>query len=95
MPKKEKHTPRKLRATFDPQVWINDYAVSIDPKGPTTWDCTAFVKEEGLMEKVVEAIEKEGHWLDVDDVLVDDPRAPMWMKQHAADHPFTIIVEFA
>lgn len=27
-------------ATFHPQAWINDYAVDVDPEGPTTADVT-------------------------------------------------------
>jgi len=88
---------RRYRATFDPQAWINDYAVSVDPEGETAWDCTAFVTSppdrlDGFGEAaVLAAIEADGYFLDRDDVLKDDPAAPEWVREWAG--PFTITVE--
>jgi len=87
----------KLEATFDPQVWVNDNAMSVDPEGDTTWDCTAFVEAEGLTAEVWKKIDgkRSNWWLDKDDRLVDDPAAPEWIKDWARRHPFTITVQIA
>ena len=29
-----------FQARFNPQAWVNDYAIDVDPQGPTTWDAT-------------------------------------------------------
>lgn len=77
-------------ATFSPQAWINDYAVSVDPEGETTWDATEYVKEqlrEGVFRgnEVSQQFAKE--WLeetlehgDYDDILRTDPNAPQWIQ---------------
>lgn len=26
------------KAIFTPQAWVNDYAIAVDPEGPTEWD---------------------------------------------------------
>jgi hypothetical protein len=28
---------KKVTVTFHPQAWQNDYAIPVDPQGPTTW----------------------------------------------------------
>jgi hypothetical protein len=89
----------KYTATFEPQAWINDYAVPVDPQGPTTWDCTAFVQNppewvgKDLEARVRKGIRQEGAWLDKDDMLVNDPEAPDWIRAWAEHGPFTITVE--
>ena len=30
-----------MRVQFHPQAWINDYAVAVDPEGPTEWEVGA------------------------------------------------------
>lgn len=83
--------PKKLIATFDPQVWLNDHALSVDPQGETKWDCTNYVQELKLTDKVEKFIEKEGYWLDCDDVLKEDANAPEWIREWTG--PFSITVE--
>ncbi len=81
------------KATFDPQVWFNYYAMSVDPPGPTTWDCTAFVTNppEWVPSDYFRELEENGNFLDVDDVLRNDPAAPEWIRDW--EGPFTITVE--
>lgn len=82
---------RTYVATFDAQAWIRDYATSVDPEGPTTWDCTDFVRAMGLEGEVIEACLEEGHWLDRDDQLLGDPAIPEWAREWYG--PSTVTVE--
>lgn len=77
-------------ATFEPQAWINDNVVFVDPPGPTQWDCTEFIKEEFDEQQVNETIERNGFMLDCDDVLVNDNDAPAWIREW--NGPFTITI---
>ena len=61
----------KATATFTPQAWVRDYAIDVDPEGPTEW-VTEF---EGLTHEQAEAILETGH--DNFDLLKEDPAAPM------------------
>jgi hypothetical protein len=84
---------RRYEARFDPQAWINDYAVSVDPEGETEWDCTAFVANRPDRADIDKAIDRDRYWLDRDDVLMGDPAAPEWVRKWRG--PFTITVEWA
>lgn len=79
-------------ARIDPQAWLNDHALSVDAPGPTAWDCTAFVKAEGLTDRIDAACVSplSSVWFDRDDVLMGDPNAPQWVKDWTG--PFTITV---
>lgn len=79
-------------AEFEPQVWQNNYAVPVDPQGPIGWDCTAavrkYIQDDGTLGK---PFRKNGdEYLDVDDVLKNDPAAPAWIQDWSG--PFTITV---
>lgn len=79
------------QAEFDPQVWLNNHAFSIDPVGDTVWDCTTFLHSNPELKSQVDAaLAKDGHFLDLNDELRDDPAIPAWTKEHAG--PFTITV---
>ncbi len=78
----------RYQAHFDPQAWVNDYAVSVDPEGEQTWDCTAFASDDtDYTARVL------GNWdgLDRDDVFIGDPAAPEWVRNWHG--PFTITIE--
>lgn len=80
------------KAHFEPQVWLNDYAMTVDAQGEQTWDCTVFIEADAeLKAEVDEAIADEGHFLDRDDVLMGDEAAPQWVRDWSG--PFTITVE--
>lgn len=86
----------RYRAEFEPQVWVSDDAMPVDPLGPTEWDCTKFITKlladkPALRNDFLKAV-SAGGWLDKDDALVNDPAAPAWTRQWAMDHPFTIAV---
>lgn len=75
----------KFTATFTPQAWQNDYAIEVDPEGPTTWDVTP----------EVEAILAKGKPVpDPDTYESDDLRyaaaAPQWTADWTG--PFYITV---
>jgi hypothetical protein len=82
----------KLEAEFVPQAWIRDNAVEVDPEGEVRWDCTAFLEaEESHRVPYIRAkIREEGNWLDVDDLLKEDPAAPEWVQDWTG--PFSIYV---
>ena len=86
----------RFLATFTPQAWQRDYAIDVDPEGPTEWDCTAFIRDpaNGLKEsEILEVIQSDGSWLDTDDVLKGDDAAPAWVKEWQG--PFSINVTTA
>jgi hypothetical protein len=75
----------RIIATFTPQAWVNDYAMSVDPNGPTTADLTDHIAAMG------EAAMRE---LRDDDYDTDDlrhaPGAPAWWAEWSG--PFYIAV---
>lgn len=86
---------KRYIAKFDPQVWIRDYAVSVDAKGFTEWECTEFMNDRSFPiahSEIDEAIEKNDYFLDRDDVFKGDPNAPEWIRNW--DGPFTINVSW-
>lgn len=89
----KKNTPRAVRyiASFQPQAWMNDYAIGVDPEGEIDWDATAFIKTLSA-EKQAEIAKatRDDSWMDDDDALMRDPRRPRWIKDWHG--PFTITV---
>jgi hypothetical protein len=87
----------KYLATFDPQAWLNDNAITVDAQGPTEWDCTAFI-EEAIAEnhpyfgaKFQHEMDRFGYFLDEQDLLKEDPAAPEWIREWQG--PFTITIK--
>lgn len=74
-------------ATFHPQVWVNDHAVSADPQGPTEWDATRFIQAmpASKRELLLEADTTDS------DALRDDPAAPQWIRGWSG--PFYVSVD--
>jgi hypothetical protein len=89
--------PLRYTARFQPEAWIHDQAVPVDPEGPSEWDCTPFV-DEAKLAYLRRLAEREGESLhdlvdgvlDNDDVFKGDPAAPLWIRQWRG--PFTIRV---
>lgn len=83
-------------AEFQPEAWVKDNAIPVDPEGKTKWDCTAFVEaNKDLKTKINEALKKNNEsfaapFFDRDDVLKGDPAAPAWIRDWSG--PFTITV---
>lgn len=73
-----------FEAEFCPEAWQGDNAVTVDPQGPTTWDCSAFVEANRAY------FDQLPDGLDVDDLLKDDPAAPEWVRKWSG--PFSIHV---
>ena len=57
-----------ITVTFRPQAWQNDWAVSVDPEGPTTWQVPVSRLAGVSMETYAS------------DHLRHDPQAPKWCK---------------
>ena len=60
------------KARFTPQAWINDYAVDVDPEGPTDWELTDAEAQRALPEA-----QSAGADLDY---LQNHPGAPDWAR---------------
>jgi hypothetical protein len=73
--------PSRVIATFQPQAWVNDLAVGVDPEGEVTFDVTNYVDLDKLPNRDSYA----------SDDLRDAPTAPNWIK--AWHGPFCIAVE--
>lgn len=72
------------RATFHPQAWVNDYAIEVDPQGPTTWEVTP-----ELIASLPAGWNKSCTY--ESDELRNDPAAPEWVREWTG--PFDIEVE--
>ncbi len=74
-------------ATFHPQVWVNDHAMSADPQGPTQWDATQFLKAIPASKRalLLEADTNDS------DALREDPAAPKWIREWSG--PFYVSVD--
>ena len=85
---------KRYIATFEPQAWQNDYAIPVDPEGPTEWDCTdMMLSRPDYFAGVDRKIEDDFDFLDRDDVLKSDQAAPEWIREWGG--PFTITVSHA
>lgn len=69
------------RVHFQPEAWINDYAVAVDDQGPDTWIVT-----DETAGAIAAALDKDGG-VDLDFVREDD-NTPQWIKDWTG--PFTI-----
>ena len=69
---------KHIRCTFRPQAWQHDYAVDVDPEGPTTWIMNAPIPLP------------KPHSYD-SDTLRDDPAAPQWCREWSG--PFEVEFE--
>lgn len=74
---KDPGTESSVRATFQAQAWVNDYAIDVDPEGPTSWQVSERYLQElraGGGERVLEDNTYES------DELRHDPAAPEWIR---------------
>ena len=76
---------KTIVATFCPQAWMNDNAVTVDDEGENTWDVTAHIT--AMPRK--EALDMQDHD-EAAESLRDLPEAPEWIKNW--DGPFNIKV---
>jgi hypothetical protein len=58
-----------VTVTFRPQAWINDYAVDVDPEGPTEFDVPA---------STIMGIKPGSH---ESDALRDHENCPRWARE--------------
>lgn len=79
---------KRIIATFVPQVWVNDHAVTCDPLGETRFDVTDAILALGQTDALQ---------LRDDDIRTDNlaqlPNAPDWIKNWPG--PFYVAVEAA
>ncbi len=82
----------RIVAHFQPEAWINDYAVAIDPEGPQEWDATDWFAALPADYRAVldEDLELDGEALDGDDLFGDDPAAPAWVGEHRGPSTITV-----
>jgi hypothetical protein len=79
------------RATFHPQAWVNDYAISVDPEGETSWEVEEDEIEAAMAdfgvdrERVMERDEHES------DDFRNSRNAPQWVRDWSG--PFYISFE--
>lgn len=76
----------RYTAEFTPQAWINDYAVTVDPQGPTTWDVTDYMLS-ATPEVFAETMKPDCF---ASDLLRENSNAPEWVRDWTG--PFFITV---
>ena len=83
--------PPRYIARFSPQAWVNDYAIEVDPEGPTEWDATEGVAgmPDGYRDGLLVELETNDEARDDDDWLQrHDLNAPDWVRDWSG--PFDI-----
>lgn len=83
--------PTSMKATFRPQAWINNYAVDVDPQGPTTWDVSAEHLQyliQTLGAKDFDLVFESSY---ESDLVREDPAAPEWVRNWTG--PFWVDVD--
>lgn len=75
----------RVVATFHPQAWVNDNAVSVDAEGPATWDVTAEIIAMGS-DRALAIRDRD----DTSDGLAHSLLAPKWVKEWSG--PFHVSV---
>jgi hypothetical protein len=79
---------KRIIAEFVPQAWVRDYAIEVDPEGPTEWDVTETIIAMGRDEALA--------MVDDDypsDNLRDSPDAPKWIRDWSG--PFYVRIQNA
>lgn len=92
--------PTHWQAFFQPEAWVRDYALVVDPEGEQAWRCTDYVMQHfdyvrGLLEKPDQRLRDSRDRpmydvTDTDDVFKSDPAAPQWVREWSG--PFTIVL---
>lgn len=77
---------RRIKATFIPQAWVNDYAIEVDAEGDTVFDVTYLILAMGK-EKAL--LIKDGR--DSSDDLLRAETTPAWIREW--EGPFRVEVE--
>lgn len=77
---------KRITARFQAQAWLNDYAIDVDPEGPTTWDVTEEIVAMGRDK----ALALKDNQYETDDLRFSR-NAPEWVREWTG--PFYICVE--
>ncbi|MGK3995003.1 hypothetical protein [Sorangium sp. So ce1024] len=77
---------KKVIARFQPQAWINNYAVDVDPEGAVEFDVTADIERMGRDEAL--ALKDNS---DDSDMLAKSASAPEWIRSWTG--PFYVNVQ--
>lgn len=86
----------KYSAFFEPQVWLKDNALAVDPQGPQSWDCTRMMQSledwrgDGSEDWHLR-LAMGDEILDSDDDFKRDEDAPEWVQQWPG--PFSIWIK--
>lgn len=75
----------RIIAKFQPQVWIDDSVMNVEPQGVDEWDVTDHILSLGKQN----ALSLMGDDYDTDE-LRDLPNAPEWIQQWSG--PFYVMV---
>jgi hypothetical protein len=76
--KEEVMGEKKVIARFQPQAWINNYAVDVDPEGNVEFDVTSDIERMGRDEAM-----KLTDNSDASDILRMSSGAPAWIRSWA------------
>lgn len=71
------NVPEFMTVRFHPQAWQNDYAVPVDPEGPTEWEPSSIYVRDLLARYGRVALEASTY---ESDELRHDPAAPEWVR---------------
>lgn len=77
---------RRIIARFQPQAWIGDYAINVDPQGATEWDVTDEIVAMGR----AQALTLRDDQYETDD-LRHSKNAPRWIAEWSG--PFYVTVQ--
>jgi hypothetical protein len=75
----------RIVARFQPQAWINDYAMDVDPEGPDEWDVT----DEILAMTPTQIAALRDDQYETDDLRFSK-NAPAWVQEWSG--PFYVAV---
>jgi hypothetical protein len=84
---------RTFVARFDPQAWVRDQAIDVDPEGEQEWTPTLDDMPADYRAGLIAEIDEHGQALDGDDWLKSDPAAPEWVREYHG--PFSIWLRYA
>ena len=80
-----------VKVQFRPQAWMRDYAVSVDPEGPTEW-------KDRVLADFIPTADREafqaGDWIGEDDwsdQMKDSVAAPAWVREWSG--PYQIVIQ--
>lgn len=87
--------PNRYMGWFEPQILVNGEVIEVDTTNNQDWVCTQFFEThpewvgDGEPE-LQERLEDGEEILDRDNLFLQDPAAPDWIREWAKDKPFSL-----